>query len=490
MLCLPNVLPDELVFSRIIRFLMASGQPVSKFLLAVYGSSRASIHPYLTAGLSNLAELADEDINSLLYQQTLAPLFIHCLPAHSTEIYSALLSNDNCSATRTSQLSCVREREPLSLKYCPQCVMSDVHEYGVSFWHRSHQTPGIESCSKHPTWLVHAEIPGRIRTNIGLPVTTQSLGESTQVSFELAKYAKRFLLANEDHYPTVGFEYYRKKLRELGYVTRNNSFRRRLLSSDFYQFTCQLRYPSDNLLPQTQVDYKYLSYLLRENASQQPFKHILFSYWLKKAEPIECSCSVTTKVSNIDLRYKKIERCLTLLRKGKSIASISREVGKSRCFVKAVALNAKDNTRLKPRKLTSLVCQTAIALAIKGFHRKEIARRLSVSIGSIETIISASDGIVEWRKKCKSESKRRRYQLQIIRYRQLHPQAIRLDIKSDCNAAFFWLYQHEKMWLEGNLPEATPPHPSPRAKCGRRFIQKVREKDNKLNHFCRIDDTL
>ncbi|MBS9428889.1 hypothetical protein EAE93_12715 [Photorhabdus akhurstii] len=185
----------------------------------------------------------------------------------------------------------------------------------------------------------------------------------------------------------------------------------------------------------------------------------MFSYWLSKAESVEGF--VTTEFNYITRNDQKKAKCLTLLKKSNSIASISREISKSRCFVKAAALGAKISTRLKPTKLTPLVCQIAIELATKGFHRKEIARRLSISTGSIELIVSTTDGLVNWRK---HESKRRRYQLQILRYRQYHPEAIRHDIKFDCNAAFFWLYKHEREWLEINLPEPTPLHQSPRAK--------------------------
>lgn len=463
MYCLPRALPDELLFSRIIRFLSVSGVSTSKFLLTVYGSPKASIHPYLTAGLNNLAELSNEEVDHLLYQQTLAPVFMRCLPLHSNEIYFGAISSNNYTATRASQLSCVRERETLSLKCCPQCVKSDIGNHGVAYWHRSHQIPGIESCSKHPVWLVHVALPDRIRTNIGLPAINDFCRKSSQSSFELARYANKFLSVNEESYPKISLDFYRERLRELGYVTKHNRIRRRLLSSEFYRFVLQLEYPSDSLLPKTSIDYKYLSYLLHENSSQQPFKHILFSYWLNWTEPIGYYGDAQSFFQTDDNHQKKAE-CLKLLRQGKSIACVSREIGKSRCFVKSVALLAKVNIRFKPTKLSSSVCKTAIVLAKKGFHRKEIARRLSISSGSVEMLISATIGLVQWRKQCKYESKRRCCEHQILRYRQKYPQAIRQDIKSDCNAAFFWLYIHEREWLEENLPIATPPLSIPRSK--------------------------
>ncbi len=464
MFYLPNAFPDELLFSRIIRFLTISGQPTSNFFSAVYGSSKASIHPFLTAGLNNLAELADEEADDLLYQQTLAPVFMNCLPVYAARLYKALLSNNNSTATRTSQLSCVREREPLTLKYCPLCVKSDIREYGVSYWHRSHQIPGIESCSKHLAWLIHVGLPGRLRTNVGLPNSYSYTVKSSVLSKKLAQYANRFLTEGASHCPQTDFGFYSKKLQELGYVTRANRVRRWLLSNEFYRFTLQLNYPSDNLLPKKEDDYKYLSYLLCENASQHPFKHILFSYWLEEcAVQSKCSSEIMLNPFRDSSDTKKRE-CLELLRKGNSIASISRDIGKSRCFVKAVALRAQVKTRLNPSKLTDLVFKTVVELATRGFNRKEIARRLSISTGSVEMFISAIDGLVQHRKRCKYESKRRRYQLEILRYRQHFPQTIRRDIKRDCNAAFFWLYLHEKGWLEDNLPSALPPCSNPKSK--------------------------
>ncbi|HDL6976182.1 TPA: hypothetical protein PXM11_003300 [Yersinia enterocolitica] len=69
-----------------------------------------------------------------------------------------------------------------------------------------------------------------------------------------------------------------------------------------------------------------------------------------------------------------------------------------------------------------------IQLARKGFHRKEIARRFNISKGSVEIIISTTNGLVDFRKKCKFESKRRSYKCQIIRFIQNNPYACRQDI--------------------------------------------------------------
>lgn len=46
----------------------------------------------------------------------------------------------------------------------------------------------------------------------------------------------------------------------------------------------------------------------------------------------------------------------------------------------------------------------------------------------------------------------RRYKAQITRYLLTQPQATIQNVKTDCEAAFFWLYAHQKDWLNSCLP--------------------------------------
>lgn len=46
-------------------------------------------------------------------------------------------------------------------KYCEDCLSDDVMEYGVAYWHRAHDLPGIEFCYKHGQPLLTQNIRGR-----------------------------------------------------------------------------------------------------------------------------------------------------------------------------------------------------------------------------------------------------------------------------------------------------------------------------------------
>ncbi|KJG05880.1 hypothetical protein C0W96_08600 [Photobacterium kishitanii] len=110
---------------------------------------------------------------------------------------------------------------------------------------------------------------------------------------------------------------------------------------------------------------------------------------------------------------------------------------------------------LKPKQLNEALKHRIIRLARLGVHRLRISQVCCIGIGSIEQAIANVSGLVEWRKQCHWESKRRCYRVQVQRYRQRCPDALRRDIKADCNAAFFWLYMNDSDWLELALPPPT-----------------------------------
>ncbi|MGO2418701.1 MAG: TniQ family protein [Vibrio casei] len=461
---LPDALPDELLFSRMIRYCNVGAVPISEFLKNVYGDHRASINPILTSGLSSLSSIYCESKNNLLMEQTLAPLFMHYYPQYKAKLSKAIFSTDNYTAIRLSLLSCVREHAQLTLKMCPVCIQEDIRQFGVAYWHRVHQIPAIESCCEHQQQLVHDHLPKRLKLAVGYPSSFETDNqESSDESFHLAQFSRQVLLEESKSISNFRSASYSEKLSNLGYVTKNGRIRRVKLLSDFYTFTSQLHYPSSNFLPSSESDFKYITNLLYNQYSQHIFKYLLFEYWLSKQRVTRKAPEISSE-RGVDSASKVEQKCLSLLKQGLSISSISKQIGKSRTYVKSIAYSSGMEHLLKPTKLNASVRGKVIELAWKGFHRSEIAKRVSISTGSVEMLISTVNGLVEWRKRCKYESKRRCYKCQIIRYKQCHLLSIRKDIKRDCNAAFYWLYYHQPEWLESVLPKPSPPHQYPRIK--------------------------
>lgn len=458
---LPLAFPDEILFSRLVRHFTLTGMTIENYLLAVFDNHKVTIHPYLTAGLSQLSKFSLESPFELMSDQTLAPLFIHFLPSYQSTISNGLVSSNAAYAIRGCQLTSVKEKESLSIKFCPQCAIENIQEFGISYWHRPHQIPGIESCYKHQVWLVHLPIVERSKLSHGfLPQVDISPKQSSSLSYELAKYAASYLNCVSKNNQSFNVKDIIAMLDKLGFVTKDGHFRRKILVEDFYQFTQDLAYQSQHLLPESSTDFRYVSYLLSGKVSQHPFKYLLLGFWLSKHLPCE---EHNDPVPNDSASAELLEsKCITLLHQGESMASVGRLIGKSRCYVKALALRLNIPVSLKPKQITGDIKSRIMFLARKGFHRNAIAKRMGISVGSVEQQISTSPELVQWRKQCRHESKRRRYKLQITRFIKRNPKAIRQQIKSSCNAAFFWLYAYEKLWLESHLPIAQKSIAKPR----------------------------
>lgn len=83
---------------------------------------------------------------------------MHFMPESGLKIYQSLLVNDGALAFRHSCLSNFRETEKLTINHCSECAVEDTQNYGVSYWHRIHQIPGIECCPIHNTRLIENDL--------------------------------------------------------------------------------------------------------------------------------------------------------------------------------------------------------------------------------------------------------------------------------------------------------------------------------------------
>lgn len=452
---LPKALPDESLHSRICRCLSVCEHSAEQALELLVADKRAAVHPYLTSNLHFLAQSADESSMTLLSSQTLRPLFSYYLPQYSNAIEDVAASTNE--VIRASQLSTFRGKDTLSVKYCPVCAKKDLYEYGVSYWHLNHQVPGVEACSAHSSWLVHQELPSRnhVRCHF-LPSPQTTPIHCTDIATEFAFFVTKRVLAlqveDEHQSHSVLSEYYRKQLALNGFVTVNGRIRRKSILEGLYELSEGLFISPTPLSVRSKSDFSFVSTLFSGKYPQHPFKHLMLEFYFSKCQPPNVDI---VKSLPIELAVYEEEKCCDLLRSGLSMAAVSREICKSRCYVKSMALKHNIPVNLKPRKITLSLKRSVIRLARRGFHREVIAKLYDISSGSVELIISSTSGLVAWRKKCKFESLRRRYRYQIIRFIDSTPEATRQEIKNAREAAYHWLYSHEHEWLETVLPNAS-----------------------------------
>jgi hypothetical protein len=464
---LPPVLPDELLLGRLIRYLAISGDEVGGFCEKAFGSNRISLHPLLTAGIEHLSHVVREPPEELLYQQTLAPLFLFYTPEHASNLKKYLLANEGTKALRESQLPSYGHGGSVCLKWCHLCAKQDIQSYGVTYWHRAHQIPGVIACYKHQVLLETIALDERKhRLDASLLPSCNGVTQAAlDIEYSVAKFSQQLTLMLMKELPIVELSsVYRCRLADLGFITSGGNVRRQLLMRQFITWVGSYHSGPDTPLPNDIKDYRYLSELLNPKTSHHPFRHLLFACWLfshpneifkqKQSEPN----IALVKPSIIKAKAQQLEnKCLKLLEENRSMAEVSRLTGKSRCYLKRIAQQQGIKLNLKPRQLTSELKSKIVHLARSGMHRELISERCGIGIGSIEQVISSVPGLVDWRKKCHFESVRRRYRLDIQRYMLENHDAIRRDIKSDCNSAFFWLYLYDRHWLDSALPSPAKP---------------------------------
>jgi hypothetical protein len=450
-LLLPSALPDESLFSRICRHLTLSGLNTNQYLSSLLGTKRISVHPYLTSGIKKISSFSQESAEELLRNQTLAPLFAHYLPR-----YKSVILNPSSTAqqlTRYCQLSTFREKERLTIKYCVKCVEHDIRQFGVAYWHCLHQIPGLDACYQHKLWFEHTNLAARNHVDLGLlPPIGGGVFGCTQLAAEFAEYAinkvytlRADVLSETPDYSAI--------LKEKGFLTKAGRVYRIPLSEQLYKVTEQIMHSSRSLGPETAEHYKYWSPILAGNRNQHPLKHLILDFFLlTKAETKSISAQQV-----LPNNFGSEERCCERLKLGFSMAEVARQIGRSRCFVKSVALRHQIPVNVSPKKITETIKAKVVQLAIKGFHRQAIAQQLNLSVGSIEFIISTTTGLVEWRKRCKAESMSRRYKCQIVRFIRSNPNSCRAEVKKNCEAAYFWLYKHDGDWLEEVSPSPMAP---------------------------------
>lgn len=460
---LPKALPDELLFSRLIRFITISGISSSEFLQTCFGTNRISLHPFLTSGLSSIAKVCNEDTDLLLNEQTLTPLFCFFLPVHARNLQKMIVTNNGARAFRSSQLVSFESGQSLGLKSCPLCVEHDLLTYGISYWHVSHQIPGVDTCGYHGAGLSFLKLTQRQRLiKWLLPQPETDIRNSPLIEYKVANFSTQLLslLASRQHLNQIT-EVYRHYLKENDYLTPNGRVRRKAVMQEFSKFIKNHSQTNPAIVPRTQQDYRYVSQLLEAGGSHHPYRHLLFGTWLLGdasqafSSPPEADFSNMKKTPEIVNNISN--KCQKYLKAGMSLAHISRETGKSRCYLKRIALLNGISLNLKPKTLTQQVIDAICTLAYSGFHRREIARRCGVGIGSVEQTISSHSGLVERRKQCHFQSARRKNRLDILRYLASHPESIRNDIKQQCSSAFYWLYLNDRIWLEKQLPKACKP---------------------------------
>mgnify|MGYP004569881675 FL=1 len=157
---MPEIYPDELLYSRFARYYERSGymayifaaedlfqnkneRPDVEFINRLTQDAQSVIHKKMSA-------------DEVIMNHTMFPYYGRFLgKERRTEAYFALLNTDG---NYRNLLPIPKAKRQRFLRYCPMCVNMDRDKYGETYWHRAHQMQSVDICPVHFCVLQNTDI--------------------------------------------------------------------------------------------------------------------------------------------------------------------------------------------------------------------------------------------------------------------------------------------------------------------------------------------
>lgn len=151
----PAGLPDETLHSRVSRYHCMSGNLHDRHSLQdLFGSHTfaptSNLPSHLLALCNRLPEQMACSPDELLEEATLFPYFRPFLTAGQVSVCRQAMFGVNAGELKIS-MGMVASRIGCSntFRYCQSCMRDDEVNYGIAYWHRTHQLPGNFICAYH-----------------------------------------------------------------------------------------------------------------------------------------------------------------------------------------------------------------------------------------------------------------------------------------------------------------------------------------------------
>ena len=157
---LPEIYPDELVYSWLSRYFVQSGYTNHKTLISqLFYSIKNNPSVEFIGHINKEAEQQITQVYSmddLILQHTMFPQYARFMTVEKRKM--ALAELKQYSDPHKVLTILPRNDKEKRLKYCPLCVAADRKKYGETYWHRIHQIRNMVVCPVHKCKLVDSEV--------------------------------------------------------------------------------------------------------------------------------------------------------------------------------------------------------------------------------------------------------------------------------------------------------------------------------------------
>ncbi len=157
---LPTLLPDETLYGLAARIGQINGyrsdQQTCEKLFGKSEQPRVADIAVHFDHFSRVTRNAYGDINNLVRRTTSLPLMTG-LGLYNDSLYKQL------GIIEPLSLASFSNGFPYLWRWCDYCIEEDINLYGITYWHRRQQLPGVFVCTRHKTALMEITVPFRAR---------------------------------------------------------------------------------------------------------------------------------------------------------------------------------------------------------------------------------------------------------------------------------------------------------------------------------------
>lgn len=231
---LPEIYPDELVYSWFCRYAVYSGYIANKQVLQDLYCKKSdtpikefigNLNPIARRYIDKMYPLRELVLNHTMYSQ-----YARFIPLEQKKDALHKLCYKNCDAHHLFAIlpRCKDERY---MKYCPICAREDREQYGETYWHRKHQIRNMGICPKHKCKLQDSNVSAKsMNTYIFLaaesviPYSEECAVINNQLQIKFAEYTEQVFDAPidfENDVPLSTILYYAMKNTEYMKSTGN-----------------------------------------------------------------------------------------------------------------------------------------------------------------------------------------------------------------------------------------------------------------------------
>lgn len=158
---MPEIYPDELVYSWFCRYYIHSGCISHKMALQEILYKRCNnpskefighLNPEMEKLIKRMYSMDELIINHTMYSQ-----YARFIQAEQKKKALHHMSNEFCDMHYLFTIL-PRNDSDRYMKYCPLCVDEDRANYGEAYWRRSHQIRNTNICTKHKCKLINSSV--------------------------------------------------------------------------------------------------------------------------------------------------------------------------------------------------------------------------------------------------------------------------------------------------------------------------------------------